>query len=86
MLVGGLVDFVVAFGFEEEVAGLAGHHGDEPADECGGCRVLEDQSISEQETKCAQQMERLVDAAVVIVTMVVISLESKSLEKTSHSV
>ncbi len=42
---GGMINLVVTFGFEEEVAGLPADHGYQPADQRGGCRVLEDQTV-----------------------------------------
>ena len=45
VLVGGLVDLVVALGLEEEVADLPGDHGHHPSHERGGHRVREQQHV-----------------------------------------
>jgi hypothetical protein len=41
VLVGRLVDVVIALGLEEEVTGLAAHHGHQPAEHRGDGRALE---------------------------------------------
>ena len=57
VLVGGVVDFIVALGLKEEVASLTADHRYQPADERRGSRVFEDQSVCEQKTERAQQVE-----------------------------
>ncbi len=81
MLVGGLVHFVVTLGLEEEVTGLAARHRHQPADRRGRDRVREHQDISGQEAQRAHQVQGLVDAAVVVVAVVVPALRLQCLEK-----
>ena len=52
----------------------------------GERRIGEEQRVGDQKTDRADQMERLVDAAVVIITVVVPPLHAQSFEKTRHSV
>ncbi|MHC2594237.1 hypothetical protein ACVIG9_008293 [Bradyrhizobium ottawaense] len=80
VLVGGLVDVVVAVRLEEEVTGLARGHRDQPADQCGDDRVDEQPDIGEEKAQRADEVQALVDAAVVIVAMVVPALDPQLLE------
>ena len=84
MLVGGLVDLVVALGLEEEVPRLPADHGDQPADQRGGHRIREHHDVGDEEADRAQQVQRLIDAAVVVVAMIVPSLCSQFRPKISH--
>src|SRR5207249_4138394 len=70
----GLVDMVVTPRLEEEVTGLTRGHRDQPADQRGHHRIEEDHRIAEQETRGADEVQRLIDAAVVVVAMVVPAL------------
>jgi len=76
VLLGGLVHFVETFGLEKEVAGLTADHGYQPANEGGGSRVLEDEGICGQKADRTQQVEGLVNTAVVVVAVIVPPLDS----------
>ena len=83
---GGLIHFVVAFRFEEEMADLAADHGGEPTDECGGDRVGENQNVGGEKTQCTDEMQRLIDAAVMVVAMVVPTLDPECFKKFLHCI
>ena len=71
MLVRGPIDFIVALGLEEEMPGLAAHHGHEPTDLGREGRVSEYEPICGNEAQRAEQMQRLIDAAMVIISMII---------------
>src|ERR1700722_11278326 len=79
VLVGRLVHFVIALRLEEEMADLAAHHRHQPAYQGGQCRVLEHEHVGAKKTDRTDQMERLVDTAMVIVAMVVPTLKLECL-------
>src|SRR5271156_6847344 len=83
---GRVVDLVVTLGLEEEVSGLPADHGHQPANQRRGRRILEDQAVCGQKAERAEQVERLINAAVMIVAVVVPPLDSQSFEKTLHAV
>jgi len=78
------VDLIVSLWLEEEVTGLAADHGDQPADQGGLHRIKEHRNVGDDEADGAQQMQRLIDAAVVIVAMIVPALRLKFRQKTLH--
>jgi hypothetical protein len=84
VLMRGVVDVVIALRFEEEVSGLTADHGDEPADQGGHHRVLEHHHVGDDETQCAQEMQGLIDAAVVVETMIVPTLGPQFCQKALH--
>jgi len=84
VLVGRPVDRVVAFRLEAEVADLAAHHREQPADQRRGHRVREDHEVRREKAQRADQVQRLIDAAVVVVPMIVPALCSQGLQKTLH--
>ena len=84
VLVGGVIDLVVTLGFEKEMPALAAHHRDQPADQRGRGGVGEQQYVGGQEGERAHQVQRLVDAAVVIVAMVVPTLGVQRLQEAVH--
>ena len=86
VLVAGLVHHVVVLGLEKEMTDLPAGHRHQPAGERRQGRIREHHHIGEQEADGAQQMERLIDPAVMIVAMVIPPLHSQSLEKSVHSV
>ena len=83
VLVGRLVDVVVALRLEEEMTGLPRGHRDQPADQRGSHRIDEQQHIGDQEAERADEVQALVDAAVMIVAMVVPALGSQLLAESS---
>jgi hypothetical protein len=86
VLMCGVVDFVVTFGLEEEVPSLPADHCHQPANQRRGCWILEDKTVRGKKAKRAQQVERLINATVMIVAVVVPPLDSQSFEKTLHAV
>jgi hypothetical protein len=66
---------------EEEVAGLARGHRDQPADQRRHQRVEEHHDIADDEADGADEVQALVDPAVVIVAMVVPALDAKLLKE-----
>ena len=76
---------VVALGLEEEVAGLAADHGHQPADQRGLRRIREHHHIGDDEADRAQEMQGLIDAAVMVVAMIVPSLSPQFRQKALHS-
>ncbi len=85
VLVGGVVDLVIALRLEEEVTRLAAYHGHQPAQHGREGRALPDDGVGSQEAQRADQVQRLIDAAVVIITMIVPALGLQRLPKTLHS-
>ena len=83
--VGRLVDVVVAPGLEEEMAALAGGHRDQPAEQSGERRIEEEDDVGGDEGHRADQVEGLVDAAVMIVAMIVPALEPELGSECAHS-
>jgi len=84
VLVGGVVHLVVALRLEEEVTRLPARHGHEPGQQRGGHRVGEHQEVGTDETRRAEQVQRLVYAAVVIVAVVIPTLGMERLPETLH--
>jgi len=84
VLVGRLVDGIVALRLEEKMPRLAAHHGHQPADQRRFHRVEEHGDVGSDEADGAQEVQRLVDAAVVVETVIVPSLGSQFCQKTLH--
>ena len=72
----GLVNFVVAQGLEEEVTRLTRGHGNEPGNESGDHGIDEQKRIGRDKADGADEVQRLIDAAVMVVTMIVKPLNS----------
>src|SRR5215469_7596018 len=81
----GLVHLVIVLGLKDEMAHLARHHGHQPADEGGGNRVGENEDVGSEEAERTHQVQGLVDAAVMIVTMVIPALLLEFGKKVLHS-
>src|SRR6267143_6870341 len=79
VVVGRMVDVIVALWLEEEVTRLPGRHRDQPADQRGSNRINEQQWISDQKAGGTDKVQALVDAAVMVVAMVVPPLSSQLL-------
>jgi len=75
---------LVAFMCPEKVPGLPRGHGNEPAGERRDRRVLEDHHIGKQKADRADEVQRLIDSAVVVVAMIVPALRTQSLAKIFH--
>jgi len=82
VVVGSLIDMVVALWFEEEMACLTRRHCDQPRDHGGDHRIDEQISISDQKAAGADQMQRLVDQAMVVVAVVIPALFAQHFSKT----
>jgi len=78
------IDLVITLRLEEEVAGLTAHHGHQPPDQRRLRRIRERGDIGDDEADRTQQMQRLIDTAVMIVAMVVPSLSPQFRPKTLH--
>src|ERR1700730_14770876 len=78
---GRVVDVVVAPGLKEEVTGLPGGHRDQPADQSGGNRIDEQQSVGNQKAGGADEVEALVDTAVMVIAMIVPALPAQLFAK-----
>ena len=84
VFVGGLVDFVVAFGLEEKMSGLAAGHGDTPGQQGRIGGINEQQPVGSNKAQGAQKVQALVDPAVVVVAMIVPAQDFERLEKLFH--
>jgi hypothetical protein len=84
VLVRGLVDVVVAARLEEEVAGLARGHREAPRQQRGAGRVDEQQPVGRQEAQRTDEVQALVDAAVVVVAVIVPALAAQLLQQFIH--
>src|ERR1700693_2358679 len=81
VLVGGLVDVVVALGLKEEVTHLPAHHRHQPRYQ-RRCRwILEDGDIRGQKAHRAEQVQGLIDTAVMVVAVIVAALKFESAQK-----
>src|SRR5208282_3619278 len=79
-----LVDRVIALGLEDEVSELPTKHGDEPANQRRHDRIGKQEHIAAKKSQRAYQMQRLVDAAVVVITMIVPALLLQSSPHATH--
>ncbi len=79
--IAGLVDMVVAARLEKEVAGQTRCHRHTPGENGGQGRVDEQQAIGHDEAHRTQQVQGLIDAAVVVVAGVVPALDGEFLQK-----
>ena len=84
VFVRGLVHVVVALRLEEEVSDLADAHRERPPKQGGDDWMREQQDVRDQETARADQVKRLVDAAVMIEAMVIPALLLELLEESGH--
>jgi hypothetical protein len=81
---GDFIHFVKSFGFEEKVTHLTGCHGNQPGDQGGHHRVNEQIHIGHQKRNGADQMQGLIDAAVMVKTMVIPALGFEDLQQLVH--
>lgn len=84
VLVRDLVGVVVPPRLEEEVATLTGAHADEPCDQRRHRRIVEQHPVGNEKADRAHEVQRLVDAAVVIETVIVPPLLTQCLHKAGH--
>ena len=85
VIVGGLVHMVIGLRLEEEVARLAARHRHQPRQQRGSSRIDEQQRIGADKADGAQQVQRLVDAAVVVVAVVVPPLDLEGAKEIVHA-
>src|SRR5260221_11926222 len=78
---GRLVDVVVTPGLEEEMPGLARGHRNQPADQRGRQRIEKHHRVTDQETERADEVQALVDPAVVIVAVIIPALDAQLLQE-----
>jgi hypothetical protein len=79
-----LVHLVVALWLEEEMADLPAGHGEQPAHQCRRRRTGEDQHVGAEEASRADEVQRLIDPAVVVIAMIVPPLHFESLPEAVH--
>ena len=75
--VGGVVHMVIAQGFKKEMARLPRHHRHQPSQQSSPSRIDKQQGIRNQKTNRTEQMQRLIDAAVVVIAMVIPTLNAQ---------
>ncbi|EEF23299.1 conserved hypothetical protein [Ricinus communis] len=85
VLMRGLVHLVVALGLEEEVTRLAAGHRHAPGQQRGPGGIDQQQAVGDHEAAGAQQVQRLVDAAMVVVAVVVPALFVQECQKVFHA-
>jgi hypothetical protein len=79
-----LIHHVVIFWLEEEVTNLAAGHGQEPPDQRRYRRILEHHRVGKEKACGANQVQRLIDPAVMIEAMIVPPLHSQGFEEAPH--
>jgi len=84
VFMGGLIDLVIPLGLEEKVPRLPADHGDEPADQSGCHGIREHHDVGNEKADGAQQVQGLIDSALVVVTVIVPSLSSQFFPKILH--
>ena len=83
-VVGGFVDVVIAQRLKEKVTGLSGGHGDHPGQQRGHGRIDPQHAVSHHKSHGTEQVQGLVDAAVVVVTVIVPTLNFQSFQEIFH--
>ena len=86
MLVGRLIDLIVAFGLEEEMSRLPTRHRHAPGQQGGIGRVHEQERVRRDKAQRAQEMEALVDSAMMVVAMIVPAQDRERFKKLFHVV
>ena len=86
VFVRGLVYVVKTLGLEEEMADLARAHGHQPGNQGRHHRVNKQKHIGHQKRQGADQVQELVDAAVVVVAVVIPALNVDELKKRLHGI
>src|ERR1700749_4781622 len=84
VLVRGAIDRVVALGLEKEMTGLAADHRYQPADQRGFHPIEKHGDGSDYEDDRTKKVQGLIDAAVVVITMIVPALSFEFRQKTLH--
>jgi hypothetical protein len=84
VLVGRLVLLVVALGLEQKVADLTDAHREDPAEQRGEDRLREQQHVGRDEAARADEVQGLVDAAVMVEAVIIPTLLLELFEETVH--
>src|ERR1700728_908269 len=84
VLVARAIDRVVALGLEKEMTGLAADHGYQPTDQRRLHRIEKHRDVRNDEADRTQEVQGLIDAAVVVVTMIVPALSFEFRQKALH--
>jgi hypothetical protein len=79
-----LVHLVIALRLEEEVADLPAGHGEQPAHQRRRRGAGEYQHIGAEKASRADEVQRLIDPAVVVIAMIVPPLHLESLPEAVH--
>jgi len=79
-----MIHMVVAFRLKEKMAGLPCSHRYQPCNQCGHGGVDEQVSIRQHKAHGADEMQRLIDSAVVVITVVIPALNFKLFKKFRH--
>jgi len=79
-----LVHLVIALRLEEEMPGLPARHGEQPAHQRRCRRPGEYQHVGAEEASRADEVQRLIDPAVVVVAMIVPPLHLESVAEAVH--
>jgi hypothetical protein len=68
---------VIAQGFKKEVARLTRSHRNQPSQQGSPSRIHKQQSVGNQKAQRTEQMQGLIDAAVVVVAVVIPALNAQ---------
>ena len=77
----GLIHLVVVFRLEHQMADLPAGHRYQPRQQCGQRGILEHDAVGDDEGDGAEKMQSLVDAAMVVITVVVPALNFEELKE-----
>jgi hypothetical protein len=83
VVIADVVDGVVAVGLEEEMPSLPRQHR-QPADDARDRCVREQQRVAAEEDDGADQVQRLVDGALVVEAVIVEALRAQHVRETAH--
>jgi len=79
-----LIDLVVAFGLKEEMTRLPAGHRDAPGQQrCVG-GVHEQKGIGRDKAQCAEQMQALIDSAMMVIAVIVPAKNGERFKKLFH--
>ena len=84
VLMGGLIDVIEAFRLEHQMPNLPRGHRDQPAHQSGSNRIDKQQRIPDEKAGGADKMQTLVDAAVMVVAVIIPPLRSQCRQKALH--
>src|ERR1700677_4234103 len=84
VLMGRAIDGIVALGLEKEMTGLAAYHGYQPTDQRRLHRIEKHRDVRNDEADRAQEVQGLIDSAVVVVAVIVPALSFEFRQKALH--